>query len=82
MVVGSSLPPHASLLMPHSGSTGSVVHLCVGKKQSVKADLAIYGYVLGVSGQWVSVAIIMLSYKLDFSFCDNSVGFCKLNHTI
>ena len=34
------------------------------KKPSVKADLAIYTHVLGVPGQYKSVAL-MLSHKMD-----------------
>ena len=46
-----SLAPHASLVMACSGSTGPVVHHCgLTKNPSVKPDLAIYNYVLGVSG--------------------------------
>ena len=51
----------------------------VDKKPSVKADLAIYSCVLGVTGQWVSVALT-LCHQLDFSCCDNSVSFCKSSH--
>ena len=46
-----SLAPHISLLMPFTGSTGSVVHLhglTGSKKPSVKANLDIYIYMLGV----------------------------------
>ena len=38
----------------------------VGKKPSVKADLAIYSHVLDLSGQCMSVSL-MLGIKLDFS---------------
>ena len=44
----------------------------VGKKLSVKADLAIYSYIVTVSGQYLSVAIT-LSNQMDFSYCDNIV---------
>ena len=40
----------------------------VGKRLSVKPDLAIYNHMLGVSGHCCSVAFIF-SNKLDFSFC-------------
>ena len=40
----------------------------VGKKPSVKADLAIYSHVLDVSGWCMSVSLI-LGIKLDFSSC-------------
>ena len=47
----------------------------VGKKPSLKADLAIYSYIVTVSGQHLNVAI-MLSNKMDFRYCDNMVSFC------
>ena len=43
------LTPHASLVMACSGSTPLWIDR-VGKKPSVKADLAMYSCVLGVSG--------------------------------
>ena len=51
----------------------------VGKRPPVKADLAICSPIVGVSGQWESVAT-MLNIKLDFHCCDNLVGFCKSSH--
>ena len=48
----------------------------VGKKPSVKAGLAIYSHVVDASGQCMSVSLI-LGFNLDFSSCDNLVGFCK-----
>ena len=36
----------------------------------MKADLAIYTHVLGVPGQYESVAL-MLSHKMDFKCCAN-----------
>ena len=47
----------------------------------MKADLAIYSLVVGMSGLWVNVAT-MLNNKLDFNCCDNSVGFCKSSHKL
>ena len=47
----------------------------VCKKLSVKADLAIYSQV-DASGQCMSVSLI-LDFNLNFSSCDNFVGFCK-----
>ena len=38
----------------------------VGKKLSVKADLAIYSHIVDASGQCMSVSL-MLGFKLDFS---------------
>ena len=51
----------------------------IGKKPSVKADLAIYSHVVDASGQCMSVSLI-LGFNLDFSSCDNLVGFCKSSH--
>ena len=45
----------------------------------MKADLAIYTHVLGVPGQYESVAL-MLSHKMDFNCCDNRDGFHKSSH--
>ena len=42
----------------------------VQEKPAVKADVAIYTYMLGVSGQYKSVDLV-LSYKLDFNSCVN-----------
>ena len=47
------------------GLTGS-------RKPSVKADLATYTHVLGVPGQYESVAL-MLSHKMDFNCCANTL---------
>ena len=46
---------------------------------SVKADLAIYTHVLGVPGQYESVAL-MLSLKMDFNCCANRDGFRKSSY--
>ena len=45
----------------------------------MKADLAIYTHVLGVPGQYESVAL-MLSHKMDFDYCANRDGFYKSSH--
>ena len=49
------------------------------EKPPVKADLAIYINMLGVPGQYNSVAL-MLGYKLDSSFCANKDSFCRDSH--
>ena len=51
----------------------------VSKKPPVKADLAIHSHVVNASGQCISVSLI-LGFNLDFSSCDNLVGFCKSSH--
>ena len=45
----------------------------------MKADLPIYTHVLGVPGQYESVAL-MLSHKMDFNCCANRDGFRKSSH--
>ena len=51
----------------------------VGKKQSVKADLAIYSQAVDVCGRCMSESLI-LWHNLDFSSCDIMVRFCKSSH--
>ena len=46
----------------------------------MKADLAIYTHVLGVPGQYESVAL-MLSHKMDFN-CANRDGFHISSHIL
>ena len=53
----------------------------VGKKPSVKADLAIYSHAVEVGGQCMSESLT-LGYNLDFSSCDIMVGFCKSSHIL
>ena len=47
----------------------------VSKKQFVKADLAIYSQMLGVSGEWVSIAM----KSRNFMFCVIWSGFQLAN---
>ena len=51
----------------------------VGKKPSVKADLAIYSHAVDVGRQCLSESLT-LERDLDFSSCDIMVGFCKSSH--
>ena len=51
----------------------------VGKKLSVKADLAIYSQAVDVRGRCMSESLI-LGHNLDFSSCDIMVGFHKSSH--
>ena len=53
----------------------------VGKKPFVKVDLAIYSYIVDVSGQCMSVSLI-LGFKLDFNSCAIWDGFCKSSHKL
>ena len=49
----------------------------VGKESSMKAAIAMY--VVDASRQCMSVSLI-LGFNLDFSSCDNLVGFCESSH--
>ena len=49
------------------------------KSPSVKADLAIYSHIADVSGQCMSVSLI-LGFNLDFMCFYNLVGFSKTSH--
>ena len=51
----------------------------VGKKPSVKADLAIYSQAFDVRGRCMS-ELLRLGHNLDFSSCDIMVGFHKSSH--
>ena len=51
----------------------------VGKKPSVKADLAIYSQAVDVRGRCMSESL-KLGHNLDFSSCDIMVGFHKSSH--
>ena len=51
----------------------------VGKKPSVKADLAIYSQAVDVRGQCMSESL-KLGHNLDFSSCDIMIGFHKSSH--
>ena len=53
----------------------------VGKKPSVKADLAIYSQAVDVRGQYMSESL-KLEHNLDFSSCDIMVGFHKSSHIL
>ena len=47
----------------------------------MKADLAIYAHVLGVPGQYKSVAL-MLSHRMDFHCRPNRNSFRKSSHVL
>ena len=61
---------------PCNASTRSYT---VGKKPSMKADLAIYGQAVDVHGRCMSESL-RLGHNLDFSSCDIMVGFHKSSH--
>ena len=61
-VVSSSLTLQATLLVPLSGScSGPLWFYRGGKRLPVKADLAIYSLIVGMSGPWENVATINVS---------------------
>ena len=51
----------------------------VGKKPSVKADLAIYSQAVDIRGRCMTESLI-LGHNLDFNSCDIMVGFHKSSH--
>ena len=61
---------------PYNAPTRSYT---VGKKPSMKADLAIYSQAVGVRGRCISESL-KLGHNLDFSSCDIMVGFHKSSH--
>ena len=52
----------------------------VGKKPTVKADLAIYSQAVDVRGRCMSSSL-KLGHNLNFSSCDIMAGFHKSSHT-
>ena len=84
MDVGSSLAPHghAAFLMP-TGCVVTLPGLTRLAKQTVKAHLAIYySYIFTV---WIA-SVLECGYniknRMDFSYSDNIVGFCKSGYII
>ena len=64
---------------PHRPCNAPMRLYTVGKKPSVKADLAMYSHTVDVSRQCMSVSLI-LNCKMDFSFCAIRAGFRKSSH--
>ena len=64
---------------PHKPCNASIWLYTVGKKPSVKTDLAMYSHTVDVSRQCMSVSLI-LNCKLDFSSCAIRAGFRKSSH--
>ena len=64
---------------PHRPCNAPMRPYTVGKKSSVKADLAIYSQAVDVRGQCMSESL-KLGHNLDFSSCDIMVGFHKSSH--
>jgi len=77
-----SLASHAILLIPqwpHRVCDGSAWLDRLSKKPSVKVDLFIYRNCVTVSGQYLSVAII-INNKMDFNSCAYMATFPKSSH--
>ena len=66
---------------PHRPCNAPMQPYTVGKKPSVKADLAIYSQAVDVRGQCMSESL-KLGHNLDFSSCDIMVGFHKSSHIL
>ena len=66
---------------PHRPCNAPMRLYTVGKKPSVKADLAMYSHTVDVSRQYMSVSLI-LGCKLDFASCIIRAGFCKSYHIL
>ena len=66
---------------PHRPCNAPMQPYTVGKKQSMKADLAIYSQAVDVRGQCMSESL-KLGHNLDFSSCDIMVGFHKSSHIL
>ena len=66
---------------PHRSCNAPMRPYTVGKKPSVKADLAIYSQAVDVRGQCMSESL-KLGHNLDFSSCDIMVGFHKSSHIL
>ena len=82
-VVGCSLAPHTSLLMPFSGFTGPVVHLhgLTGLRKAICESRLGYLYPCAWCAWTVQeCSFNVLSHKLDFNCCANRDGFCKFSH--
>ena len=64
---------------PHRPCNAPMRRSTVGKKQSVKEDLAIYSQAVDVCGRCMSESL-KLGHNLDFGSCDIMVGFYKSGH--
>ena len=71
----------SALQWPHRPCNAPMRPYKVGKKPSVKADLAIYSQAVDVRGQCMSESL-KLGHNLDFSSCDIMVGFHKTSHIL
>ena len=74
--------PNSAPQWPHRPCNAPTQPYRVGKKPSVKVDLAICSQVVDASGQYMSVSLILLGCNLDFSSCDNLVSFYKSSHIL
>ena len=64
---------------PHRPCNAPIRPYRIGKKPSVKANLAMYSDTVDVSRQCMSVSLI-LGCKSDFSSCTMRASFCKSSH--
>ena len=82
----SSLTTLAALLVPHRPCSGPLWFYRVGKRPPVKADLAIYSLIVGMSGQWVNVATMLINWISTVvtirSVFANPVTYILIEHTI
>ena len=69
----------SALQWPHRSCNAPMWLYMIGKKPSVKADLAMYSQTVDVFRQCMSVSLI-LGCKLDFSSCIIKAGFHKSSH--
>ena len=79
-VVGYSLAPHTSLLMPFTGSTGPIVHLygLTGLRKAICEGRLGYLYPYAWCTWTVQECSFNIKlYKLDFSCCANKDGFAN-----
>ena len=83
-VVGYSLAPHTSLLMPFTGSTGPVVHVhgLTGLRKAICESRLGYLYPCAWCALKYESVALMLSHKMDFNCCANNDGFRKSSHNL
>ena len=83
-VVGYSLAPHTSLLIPFTGSTGPVVHVhgLIGLRKAICESRPGYLYLSAWCAWKCESVALILSHKMDFNCCANNVGFRKSSHNL
>ena len=83
-VVGYSLAPHTSLVMPFTGSTGPVVHVhgLTGLRKAICESRRGYLYLCAWCAWKCESVALILSHKMDFTCCANNDGFHKSSHNL